>query len=316
LHNEEVIGVRVEQFVQIEKEYYVCFHYDILKKSLVLSFSTHGGKNINSIVDINTDNVYHLSLPVNQDVEWRIRNFILSIFGTELVKLVKILNQLYNFFLKYEFSLLEINPLGLSDLGEYIVVDVLAQLDGFAMGRHPELFIAPRLSRKTYSSAKDFKNAIINIEDARGVRTDFVHLGGDIATLSVGGAMSLAVVDYIQQMGGKPFNYAEVRANASSVRLVHMLKTFLNSSDIKGLLILGSTFGNLGLDSIATGIRNALKEIQPKYPIVLRVTGLGREMAKDISKGLQKLNMTILREETTVKQSVELVIKKAYGDSN
>jgi succinyl-CoA synthetase beta subunit len=316
LHNEEVIGVRVEQFVQIEKEYYVCFHYDILKKSLVLSFSTHGGKNINSIVDINTDNVYHLSLPVNQDVEWRIRNFILSIFGTELVKLVKILNQLYNFFLKYEFSLLEINPLGLSDLGEYIVVDVLAQLDGFAMGRHPELFIAPRLSRKTYSSAKDFKNAIINIEDARGVRTDFVHLGGDIATLSVGGAMSLAVVDYIQQMGGKPFNYAEVRANASSVRLVHMLKTFLNSSDIKGLLILGSTFGNLGLDSIATGIRNALKEIQPKYPIVLRVTGLGREMAKDISKGLQKLNMTILREETTVKQSVELIIKKAYGDSN
>jgi succinyl-CoA synthetase beta subunit len=95
-----------------------------------------------------------------------------------------------------------------------------------------------------------------------------------------------------------------------------MLKTFLKNDDIKALLILGSTFGNLGLDSIATGIRNALKEIQPSYPIVLRVTGLGREMAKDISKGLKNLNMTVLREETTVKQSVELIMEKAYGDTN
>jgi len=316
LHEEEVIGVRVEQRIDIKHEYFVCFHYNSQKKSLILSFSLFGGKKINSIDIEDTDNVHHLPLPVGQDVEWRIRNYVLSIFKSEKPKLVKILNQLYSFYLKYEFSLLEINPLAIDVNDEYIVVDVLAQLDGLAMGRHPELVIAPRLSRKTYSSESDFKKAIINIEDTRGVRTDFVHLGGDIASLCVGGAMSLTVVDYINKMGGKPFNYAEVRANASSVRIVHMLKTFLKSNDIKALLILGSTFGNLGLDSIATGIRNALKEIQPDYPIVLRVTGLGREMAKDISKGLSKLNMTVLREETTVKESVELIIEKAYGNSS
>jgi succinyl-CoA synthetase beta subunit len=316
LHEEEVIGVRVEQYINIEKEYFVCFHYNSQKKSLVFSFSFFGGKNISKVDINNNDDIFHLLLPVNQDVEWRIRNFVLSVFSAEKPKLVRIINQLYHFYLKYEFSLLEINPLVLNDVGEYIVVDVLAQLDSLAMGRHPELFIAPRLSRKTYSSESDFKKAVINIEDARGVRTDFVHLGGDIASLCVGGAMSLTVVDYINKMGGKPYNYAEVRANASSVRLVHMLKTFLKNDDIKALLILGSTFGNLGLDSIATGIRNALKEIQPSYPIVLRVTGLGREMAKDISKGLKNLNMTVLREETTVKQSVELIMEKAYGDTN
>jgi len=314
LHDEEVIGVRVEKFIPIKKEYFICFHYDTQLKSLVLSFSLQGGSDIEKRMD-NSD-IHHLTLPIGQDVEWRIRNFILGIFQNEQVKLVQMLNHLYQFFLKYEFGLLEINPLVQDENGEFVVVDVLAQLDGAAMGRHPELIIAPRLSRQNYSSVKDFKNAIVNIEDARGVRTDFVHLGGDIATLTVGGAMSLAVVDYIKQMGGNPYNYAEVRANASSVRLVHMLKTFLNNKDIKGLLILGSTFGNLGLDSIATGIRNALKEIQPEYPIVLRVTGLGREMAKDISKGLQKLNMTVLREETTVKQSVELIIQKAYGHTD
>ncbi len=314
LHDEEVIGVRVEEFIPIQNEYFLCFHYDTQQKSLVLSFSTQGGSGIEK--NLNNDTIAHLNLPIGQDVEWRIRNFVLEIFKQEQTKLVSMISQLYRFFIKYEFSLLEVNPLVQDRHGSFVVVDVLAQLDGFAMGRHPELIIAPRLSRQNYNSVKDFKNAIVNIEDSRGVRSDFVHLGGDIATLSVGGAMSLVVVDYIKKMGGKPYNYAEVRANASSVRLVHMLKTFLNNDEIKGLLILGSTFGNLGLDSIATGIRNALKEIQPQYPIVLRVTGLGRDMAKDISKGLHKLNMTVLREETTVKQSVELIIQKAYGHTD
>jgi succinyl-CoA synthetase beta subunit len=130
----------------------------------------------------------------------------------------------------------------------------------------------------------------------------------------MGGFMSLAVVDYIRKLGGDPYNFAEIRGNASSVRIVHMLKTFLNNDQIKGLLIVGSSLGNLGLDSVANGIRNALKEIQPAYPIVLRVTGLGREVAKDISKGLNRLNMTILRDETTVKQSVELIIKSGFSN--
>jgi len=314
IHNEEVIGVRVEEFVPIKKEYYVSFYYDSETCSLMLTFSLDGGKNIESID--NTANISTIELPINQDIDWRLRNFLLNIFGKEKKGLLDILKKLYSFYLKYEFTLLEINPLVLSANHELLVVDVVALLDSSALGRHPEIIIAPRVSRRNYSSKKDFKNSIINIEDSRGLRSDFVYLGGDIATLSMGGFMSLAVVDYIRKLGGDPYNFAEIRGNASSVRIVHMLKTFLNNEQIKGLLIVGSSLGNLGLDSVANGIRNALKEIQPTYPIVLRVTGLGREVAKDISKGLNRLNMTILRDETTVKQSVELIIKKAYGNSD
>ena len=314
IHNEEVIGVRVEEFIPIKKEYYVSFYYDSETKSLMLTFSLNGGKDIES--QDNTANLYTIELPINQDIEWRLRNFLLNIFGKEKKGLLDILKKLYSFYLKYEFTLLEINPLVLSSAHELLVVDVVALLDSTALGRHPEIIIAPRVSRRNYSSKKDFKNSIVNIEDSRGLRSDFVYLGGDIATLSMGGFMSLAVVDYIRKLGGDPYNFAEIRGNASSVRIVHMLKTFLNNDQIKGLLIVGSSLGNLGLDSVANGIRNALKEIQPAYPIVLRVTGLGREVAKDISKGLNRLNMTILRDETTVKQSVELIIKKAYGNSD
>ena len=314
IHNEEVIGVRVEEFIPIEKEYYISFNYDSELKSLVLSFSTQGGKSIE--IKENRSKVHYLEIPVNQDIEWRLRNFILNIFGEEKRGLLIFLKKLYTFYLKYEFTLLEINPLVLDSNGDFVVVDVVALLDSSALGRHPEIIIAPRVSRRNYSSIKDFKNSIINIEDSRGLRSDFVYLGGDIATLCMGGLMSLTVVDYIKQLGGDPYNFAEIRGNASSVRIIHMLKTFLNNDQIKGLLIVGSTLGNLGLDSVANGIRNALKEIQPKYPIVLRVTGLGKEMAKDISKGLNRLNMTILRDETTVKQSVELIIEKAYGNTD
>jgi succinyl-CoA synthetase beta subunit len=315
IYNEEIIGVRVEEFIKTKKEYYVCFHYDSSKGGIVLSFSVNGGKQIES-PDFRSSNLHHLPLPVNTDVEWRIRNFLITIMDNVDKNLVTFLGRLYDFFLKYEFTMLEINPLSLAEDGSYVVVDVVSMLDSSALGRHPELIIAPRVSRRNYSRSDDFKESIINIEDSRGVRTDFVHLGGDIATLSVGGALSLTVIDYIEKSGGKPYNYAELRPNASTGRIVHMLKTFLSSSQIKGLLIVGSVFGNMGLDSVANGIRNALKEIQPEYPIVLRVTGLGRELAKDISKGLQRLNMTVLRDETTLKQSVELIIKKAYGNTD
>ena len=314
IHNEEVIGVRVEEFIPIEKEYYLSFSYDSELKSLMLLFCTEGGKSIE--IKENKSKVHSLEIPINQDIEWRLRNFILNIFGEEKRGLLIFLKKLYTFYLKYEFTLLEINPLVLDNNGEFVVVDVVALLDSSALGRHPEIIIAPRVSRRNYSSKKDFKNSIVNIEDSRGLRSDFVYLGGDIATLCMGGFMSLTVVDYIKRLGGNPYNFAEIRGNASSVRIIHMLKTFLNNDQIRGLLIVGSTLGNLGLDSVANGIRNALKEIQPKYPIVLRVTGLGREMAQDISKGLNRLNMTILRDETTVKQSVELIIEKAYGNTD
>ena len=313
IYDEEIIGVRVEKFVEIKHEYYVCFHYDSSRKSLMLSFSEYGGKVVES-EGFKRDNIRHLALPVGGAVDWRIRNFLLSVTGEANKKLVNFLERLYRFFLNYEFTMLEINPLALTNEGDFCVIDVVSVLDNTALGRHPELIIAPRTSRRNQMRLDDFKNSVVNIEDSRGVRTDFVYLGGDIATLTVGGAMSLAAVDYIEKLGGKPFNYAELRPNASTGRIVHMLKTFLNSPQIKGLLIVGSTFGNLGLDSVANGIRNALKEIAPSYPIVLRVTGLGRELAKDISKGLQRLNLTVLRDETTLKKSVELIIKKADGN--
>jgi succinyl-CoA synthetase beta subunit len=316
IYNEEVIGVRVEQNISLLEENYVSFHYNASQKSLQLTFSTKGGKQIEKLNNKLENEIFHLLLPINQDIEWRLRNFVLSVFGENKPALVSILNQIYHFFLQFEFSLLEINPLGLTTDNEYIVLDVVGLLDSAALGRHPEIIIAPRVSRRGFSSEEDFRNSIVNIEDARGVKSDFVHLGGDIATLSVGGFLSLAVVDYILELGGKPFNYAEIKGNASSSRIVHLLKTFLNNNQIKGLLIVGSTLGNIGLDSVANGIRNALKEINPSYPIVLRVTGLGRELAQEISKGLQKLNLTILRDETTIKQSVELIIEKAYGNSN
>ncbi len=316
LYNEEVIGVRVEENIALQQEFYTSIYYNPTQKCVQISFSRTGGKTIENREEHSEQSIFHLQLPENQNIEWQLRNFILSIFGEPLPKLVAMLHSLHLFFLKFEFSFLEINPLGLTQTGEYIVLDVVGLLDSAALGRHPEIIIAPRISRRNFSSEEDFRNSIVNIEDARGVKSDFVYLGGDIATLAVGGFLSLAVVDYLIELGGKPFNYAEVKGTASSSRIVHILKTFLDNPNIKGLLIVGSTMGNLGLDSVANGIRNALREINPSYPIVLRVTGLGRELAQDISKGLQKLNMTVLRDETTIKQSVELIIQKAYGHSD
>jgi len=153
---------------------------------------------------------------------------------------------------------------------------------------------------------------MLNIEDARGTRRDFVHLGGDIAVLAIGGSISLILVDYLYQLGGKPFNYAELRGSVTAKRISHVLREILSSPQIKGLLIVGASTDYLRIDAVAEGIHTALKEIRPTYPIVLRVPGLGKEVAREILSGLRRTNMQVL-EKATIKESVMTVMEKVYG---
>ena len=80
IHNEEVIGVRVEEFVPIKKEYYVSLYYDSETRSLMLSFSLDGGKNIES--SDNPANISTIELPINQDIDWRLRKKPVLVYPT------------------------------------------------------------------------------------------------------------------------------------------------------------------------------------------------------------------------------------------
>ncbi len=313
LYGEEVIGVLVEKKARVKREYYVSFYYDPKLRSLMLAFSPAGGTDVEEKIKTGPQNLFKLPLPLCQDVRWRIREFLMDIVPTDPAPLVDLLYHIYEFFLLYEFSYLEINPLAETDHQDYVILDVVSSIDVAALGRHPEIAIAPRASHNADLPTGEFRSAMINIEDARGTRRDFVHLGGDIGVLAIGGSISLIVVDYLYQLGGRPFNYAELRGTVTATRISHLLKEILRNPQIKGLLIVGASTDYLRIDAVANGIHDALKEIRPTYPVVLRVPGLGKDVAKEILSGLRRANMQVLWNHATIKDSVTAIMEKVYG---
>ncbi len=313
LYGEEVIGVLVEEKVDVRREFYISFYYDPQLRSLMLAFSLFGGTGVEEQVRARPGRLHKLPLPICQDVRWRLRDLLVDVLDEDPTPLVELLARLYEFFLRHEFSYLEINPLAETDRQDYVILDVVSSLDAAALGRHPEIAIAPRASAKASLPGGEFKSAMLNIEDARGTRRDFVHLGGDIALLAIGGSISLILVDYLYRLGGRPFNYAELRGSVTAKRIAHVLREILSKPQIKGLLIVGASTDTLRIDAVAEGIHVALKEIKPAYPIVLRVPGLGKDVAKEILSGLRRTNMQVL-EKATIMESVRAIMEKAYGN--
>jgi len=314
LYGEEVIGILVEERIPVQREYYVAYYYDAQRRSLMLAFSLFGGTGVEERVKASPRHLYTLSLPLHRDIRWRIRDLLLDILPDDPAPLVELLARLYEVFLRYEFSYLEINPLAETQRYDYVLLDVVASLDIAALGRHPELAFAPRLSAQSPLAGGEFKSAMLNIEDARGARRDFVHLGGDIAILAIGGSISLILVDYLSQLGARPFNYAELRGSVTAKRTAHVLREILQNPQIRGLLIVGASTDYLRIDAVAEGIHEALRHIRPAYPIVLRVPGLGKEVAREILSGLRRANMQVL-EKATIKESVLKIMEAVYGHS-
>ena len=312
LYGEEVVGVLVEEKVKVRREFYVALYYDPQQRSLMLAFSPFGGTDVEKHVGAGPGRLYKLPLPICQDVRWRLRDMLVDVLDEDPAPLVELLSGLYRFFLDHEFSYLEINPLAETDRHDYVILDVVSSLDVAALGRHPEIAIAPRSSAGAPLPEGEFKSAMLNIEDARGTRRDFVHLGGDIALLAIGGSISLILVDYLYRLGGRPFNYAELRGSVTAKRIAHVLRRILAHPQIKGLLIVGASTDYLRIEAVAEGIHTALKEIKPAYPVVLRVPGLGKEVAKEILRGLPRARMQVL-EKATIEESVLTVMEKVYG---
>ncbi len=314
LYDEEIIGVLVEKKIDIEDEFYLSFYYDTVQRSPVLVFSKYGGVEIEERVKGVEDGLNSLSLPIGINAGWKIRNFLSKVVGDDR-KLVELVRKIYQFFLDYDFQMIEINPLAKSKDGDYYVIDVVSIFDISAWRRHPEIHTIPRGIQSQTLSEGEFKADLLNLENIRGIRRDFILFDGDIAVLTFGGSLSLVVIDYIYELGGKPYNYIELRGTITSGKIYRTLKRLLASEKIKGLLIMGATLEDVRIEVVATGIVRALKDLHPRYPIIVRIAGPIEDVAKDILKGLRGLKLKVFHGDTSIKDCVREMVGEVYGNS-
>lgn len=265
-----VAAVRIEEKLDIAEEHYVSITYDTNKKQPVLIYSACGGMDIEE---------------VPRD---RIKNEELRIKDEKIKIKIPFAQELWDCFLAEDARLVEINPLVKTRDGRWVAADAKVALDDDAAFRHEEWADFPprsmlgRLPTKRESAAEAIDKGAAYY---RGTAGKYIEMpahnaphsdaGGnrDIAVLFSGGGASIASMDALIKAGLKPANYTEYSGNPPREKVYQLAKIVLSKPGLRGLWIAGGVANFTNIADTFAGIVDALDEIKPTYPIVVRRAG-------------------------------------------
>lgn len=267
--------VYVEEGSDIAKEYYLAMLLDRETATIATIFSTSGGMDIEEVAAKTPDKL----IKVHIDPTAGVREFILrdltylgNLTPEEKKELIFFVRKLYEMFMKYDFSLLEINPLVVTKEGKMFALDGKMNFDDNSLYRQSEI-----------EAMRDFTE-----EDAREVEASkfglsYIGLDGNIGCLVNGAGLAMATMDIIKLHGGEPANFLDVGGGASEEMVKNAVAIILRDDKVKGIFV--NIFGGImRCDIIANGIVNAAKELGLKIPLVVRLEGTNVEKGRAILK--------------------------------
>ncbi|MFQ5775101.1 MAG: ADP-forming succinate--CoA ligase subunit beta [Kiloniellaceae bacterium] len=193
----------------------------------------------------------------------------LGVHGAAAEAAAEIMAGVYTAFVELDASLIEINPLAVTEAGELLAVDVKMGFDDNALFRHPE--VAALRDEDEVDPAE--------LEAAR-YEINYVKLDGDIGCMVNGAGLALATVDLIKQCGGEPADFMDVRPVATRQQVATGFRMILRNPKVKAILVNIYGGGILRCDTIAEGIAAAVRETGLGAPLIVRAAGTNMEIAK------------------------------------
>ena len=193
----------------------------------------------------------------------------LALADREIESCREIIGKLHRAFIELDASLIEINPLALTQAGEAIALDAKIVLDDNALFRHPDL-----------AELRD-RDAVDEIElDAQRHQLNFMQLDGDIGLVVNGAGLALATLDMVREAGGRPANFMDIRTTAKSLDIAHGIGLVLDNPRVKVLLVNVYGGGMQPCDTIIEGLGIAVRRKGRVLPVVLRFTGNNEDLAR------------------------------------
>jgi len=298
-HGQPVTKVLIEETISIKKELYFSILIDRQSESIVIITSRFGGMNIEEIASEDTNSIVKEYFKITQALTpQKIENLAtgLGIERKLFSDFEKFLTSCFKFFKDSDLSLLEINPLVISDDDEIIAVDCKISLDDNAKFRHKEI-----------SEAYDWLQIDKKEAEAFHEGLSYIALEGNIGCMVNGAGLAMATMDLIKISGGLPANFLDVGGGATSETVSKAFKILLSDKNVRVVLV--NIFGGImRCDIIAEGIISAVKEVGVKIPIVVRLEGTNVKLGKEI---LRKSNLNIISADSltdAAKKSVDLSI--------
>jgi len=265
--------VYVEEASQVARELYLGMLVD--RKAGVVSViaSTEGGMDIEEVASRTPEKI--ITEPINPVLGMsaflgRKIAFALGLKDKQVGQFASLLASIYKAFLETDASLVEINPLVVTQDGRVLCLDAKMSFDDNGLFRHPDI-----------RELRDPNEEDPHETEAAKFDLSYVHLDGNIGCMVNGAGLAMATMDIVKVYGAEPANFLDVGGGANTEKVAAAFRILLSDERVKGVLI--NIFGGImRCDVLAQGVVEAAKQVNLKVPLVVRMEGTNVEQGKRI----------------------------------
>ena len=292
-----VNAILIEECTDIAKELYLSAVVDRGTQRIVFIGSSEGGVNIEEVAEKTPEKIIYEPIdPLTGPMGFQSRKIskVLGLNNEQSKQFSKMLPQLTDLFIGHDLSLLEINPLVITQGGKLHCLDAKINIDSNAVYRQPEIQAMHDPSQEDPRESEAAMNDL-----------SYVSLDGNIGCMVNGAGLAMGTMDTIKYFGGSPANFLDVGGTATQERVSKAFKLILDDPEVRVVLV--NIFGGIvRCDLIAEGILAAIEEVGVSIPVVVRLEGNNANIGSNILAESNAEIVSLNNLEDAAKKAVEL----------
>jgi succinyl-CoA synthetase beta subunit len=265
--------ILVEEALEIGRELYIGIVIDPAREAVVVMASPEGGVEIEKVAAEKPGLIFKEYVDQATGLlgfQARKLAFKLGLEGEAFKQGLISMTGLVRAFKATDASLAEINPLVVTKQGDVLALDAKMAFDDNALGRHPDIRAMRDLDEESPLEVEASKHNL-----------NYIKLDGNIGCMVNGAGLAMATMDIIKYYGGAPANFLDVGGATSVERVKEAFKILLADPDVKVVFV--NIFGGIvRTDLVANGIVYAVKGMDLKIPVVVRLVGTNEEEGQRI----------------------------------
>ncbi len=267
----------IEKAGSIAKELYLSLLVDRATSMVTFLASTEGGMDIEEVSAKMPEKIGQVSIdPVLGFHPFHTRQLakILNFKDKDLQKQIHSFGKsLYTMFVEKDCSLVEINPLVITEDNELVALDAKINFDSNAITRHKDILEMRDMDEEDPAEVEASKFGL-----------SYITLDGEVGCMVNGAGLAMSTMDIVKLNGASPANFLDVGGGATKENVTAAFKIITRDPNVKAILV--NIFGGImKCDVIAEGIIAAVKDVGLKVPLVVRLEGTNVEKGKEILNG-------------------------------
>lgn len=295
----EVQTLFIAEGLDYKKELYLGILLDRTNSKNVIMASTEGGVEIETVAEETPEKIIKVWVDPGtglEDFQARELAFGLGLTGPEYKDFLKFIKNLYKAYEGMDASMVEINPMIITNDDKIMALDAKVTLDDNATFRH-----------KDFEELRDLNEEDPLEVEASNFNLNYIKLDGNVGCMVNGAGLAMGTMDLIKLAGGSPANFLDVGGTASPTTVENGFRIILSDPNVKAILI--NVFGGIvRCDRVANGVIQAAKNIDIKVPVVVRLQGTNAKEAKEILEN-SGLNLIPANTLTEAAEKVNMALK-------